>query len=82
MSDTRQHPVGGLAPVSRRVMNLAHFLTQAARRYPEAPALVMGDRTLPGARWISVSVHWRWGCGRMGWKRVTACWCRAVTASR
>ncbi|MCE3028544.1 acyl-CoA synthetase [Salinicola sp. DM10] len=46
MSDTRQHPLGGLAPVSRRVMNLAHFLTQAARRYPEAPALVMGDRTL------------------------------------
>ncbi|WP_110691033.1 acyl-CoA synthetase [Salinicola endophyticus] len=46
MSDTRQHPVGGLAPVSRRVMNLAHFLTQAARRYPEEPALVMGDRTL------------------------------------
>lgn len=33
-------------PVSRRVMNLAYFLTQAARRFPDAPALVMGEDRL------------------------------------
>lgn len=36
-------PVGGLTPVSTRVMNLATFLTQAARRDPDGIALVMGD---------------------------------------
>ncbi len=35
-------PAGGLAPVSTRVMNLSHFLTQAARRHPDAVALVHG----------------------------------------
>lgn len=39
-------PAGGLAPVSTRVMNLATFLTQAARRDPDGVALVMG-----AARW-------------------------------
>lgn len=32
------------APISTRVMNLAHFLTQTSRRYPEAVGLVWGDR--------------------------------------
>ena len=36
------HPVGGQTPVSTRVMNLATFLTQAARRDPDGVALVMG----------------------------------------
>ncbi|MDT1061009.1 acyl-CoA synthetase [Paracoccus sp. CPCC 101403] len=36
-------PKGGVAPVSTRVMNLATFLTQIARREPDAIALVMGD---------------------------------------
>ena len=36
-------PNGGLRPVSTRVMNLATFLTQAARRDPSGIALVMGD---------------------------------------
>lgn len=36
-------PAGGLAPVSTRVMNLATFLTQAARRDPDGVALVMGE---------------------------------------
>lgn len=36
-------PPGGVAPVSRRVMNLAHFLVQAARRHPLQPALICGD---------------------------------------
>ena len=37
-------PAGGVAPRSRRVMNLAHFLTQAAQRLPDSPALIWGDR--------------------------------------
>lgn len=36
-------PPGGVAPVSRRVMNLGHFLVQAARRHPLQPALICGD---------------------------------------
>jgi fatty-acyl-CoA synthase len=38
-------PAGGVAPCSTRVMNLAHFVTQARRREPEAIALVWGDQT-------------------------------------
>jgi fatty-acyl-CoA synthase len=36
-------PVGGVARISRRVMNLAHFLTQTARRLPDHTAFVRGD---------------------------------------
>ena len=39
-------PKGGLAPVSRRVMNLSHFLRQSARRHGAEIGLVHG-----GARW-------------------------------
>ena len=39
----QQAPLGGLAPVSLRVMNLATFLTQAARRHPDRPGLACGD---------------------------------------
>jgi acyl-CoA synthetase (AMP-forming)/AMP-acid ligase II len=46
MSETIRVPAGGVAPVSKRVMNLANFLNQARRRYPDAPALVMGDTSL------------------------------------
>ena len=38
-------PKGGLAPCSRRVMNLAHFLRQSAKRYPNEIALVWGEQT-------------------------------------
>jgi acyl-CoA synthetase (AMP-forming)/AMP-acid ligase II len=38
-------PAGGLAPCSTRVMNLAHFVTQARRREHEATALVWGEKT-------------------------------------
>jgi acyl-CoA synthetase (AMP-forming)/AMP-acid ligase II len=38
-----QHPAGGIAPVSRRVMNLATFLHQAAARLPQRPALIIDD---------------------------------------
>lgn len=37
-------PSGGVTPVTRRVMNLAHFVTQAARRLPNRPGFVWGDR--------------------------------------
>ncbi len=36
-------PKGGLLPMSRRVMNLSHFLRQCARRHGSAPGLVHGD---------------------------------------
>lgn len=36
-------PTGGVAPVSKRVMNLAHFLRQAAKRFPDEIALVHGS---------------------------------------
>lgn len=39
-------PPGGVAPVSRRAMNLAHFLVQAARRHPTRAALVCGEARL------------------------------------
>ena len=38
-------PAGGLKPVSRRVMNLATFLTQTAARLPDRPALVIDGVT-------------------------------------
>ena len=44
-------PVGGQAPVSVRVMNLATFLTQAARRDPDGIALVMGDARWTWGQW-------------------------------
>ncbi|WP_298952821.1 acyl-CoA synthetase [uncultured Methylobacterium sp.] len=38
------HPKGGVAPCSRRAMNLAHWVRQAARRFPGAVGLAWGDR--------------------------------------
>ncbi|MFG1346653.1 acyl-CoA synthetase [Xanthobacter autotrophicus DSM 431] len=43
-------PKGGVARSSRRVMNLSHFLRQAARRLPEHIAFVEGARTLTWAQ--------------------------------
>ncbi|MEZ5650155.1 MAG: acyl-CoA synthetase [Burkholderiaceae bacterium] len=43
MLASQSAPRGGVVPVSRRVMNLAHMLTQAARRLPGRAALVAGD---------------------------------------
>ncbi|MEH0073029.1 acyl-CoA synthetase [Pannonibacter sp. Pt2] len=39
---------GGVAPATTRVMNLSQFLTQAARRHPDAIGFVWGER------------HWTW----------------------
>lgn len=41
---TMSDPRGGVVPCSTRVMNLGNFLSQAARRYPEEPALVWRDQ--------------------------------------
>jgi len=49
MSGAAADPAGGLAPVSRRVMNLSHVLRQAARRFPDAIGFVHGDLTVTWA---------------------------------
>src|SRR3954462_714048 len=46
---TASAPPGGVTPMSRRVMNLAHFVTQNARRH--------GDRA--GLIWAGRSWNWR-----------------------
>jgi len=45
MTHTDLDPKGGVAPVSKRVMNLSHFVRQAARRYGQEIGLVWGDAT-------------------------------------
>ena len=45
MTKLRQAPAGGVAPVSKRVMNLSHFLRQSARRYRDEIGFVWGDAT-------------------------------------
>jgi fatty-acyl-CoA synthase len=45
MTSLDQAPVGGVAPVSKRVMNLSHFLRQAARRYGGEIGFVRGEDT-------------------------------------
>ena len=38
-------PKGGVAPLSRRVMNLSHFVRQAAHRYGREIGFVWGNST-------------------------------------
>ena len=38
-------PSGGVTRMSRRVMNLAHLLTQNARRHGDRAGLIWGDRS-------------------------------------
>ena len=42
-------PKGGIAPCTRRVMNLSHVLRQAARRFPEAIGFVHGAQEVTWA---------------------------------
>lgn len=44
----------GIAPVSQRVMNLSHFLTDIARRHPDLPGFLWGDR-----RWTWAQIEAR-----------------------
>ncbi len=41
-------PKGGIVPISKRVMNLAHLMRQCARRFPDEIGVVWGD------------AHWTW----------------------
>lgn len=41
---------GGMPPVSTRVMNLCHLLTESAHRAPDAPGLIWGDIRLSWAQ--------------------------------
>ncbi|KAB1069883.1 acyl-CoA synthetase [Methylobacterium planeticum] len=45
MTTACEAPRGGVAPVSKRVMNLAHFMRRAARRQRDETGLVWGERT-------------------------------------
>src|ERR1700759_1864470 len=47
MSETNNTdpPRGGLRPISRRVMNLAHLLTQNARRHADRAGFIWGERS-------------------------------------
>ena len=38
-------PTGGVSRMSRRVMNLAHLVTQNARRHGDRPGLIWGDKS-------------------------------------
>jgi len=42
---TSEAPRGGLARCSNRVMNMAHVLRQNARRFPDLPGLIWGEKT-------------------------------------
>jgi NAD(P)-dependent dehydrogenase (short-subunit alcohol dehydrogenase family) len=42
---TNSAPKGGAAPCSKRVMNLAHFMRQSAKRYADEIGFVWADRT-------------------------------------
>ena len=45
MSEATSAPRGGMNRMSRRVMNLAHFLTQNARRHGDRIGFIWGDRS-------------------------------------
>ncbi|MCA0420775.1 MAG: acyl-CoA synthetase [Proteobacteria bacterium] len=49
MSSATITPTGGVVPMTRRVMNLAHIATQNARRLPAHPAFIWGEKTLDWA---------------------------------
>lgn len=49
MSSVTAAPAGGVVPMTRRVMNLAHIATQNARRLAEHPAFIWGEKTLDWA---------------------------------
>src|ERR1700754_4205511 len=49
-----QAPRGGMNRMSRRVMNLAHFVTQHARRHGDRPGFIWGDRSW---NWREIDGH-------------------------
>jgi len=53
-SVTSTAPSGGVTRMSRRVMNLAHVLTQNARRYADRVGFICGDRSWT---WREIDIH-------------------------
>jgi fatty-acyl-CoA synthase len=53
-SDPTAAPLGGMTPMSRRVMNLAHIITQNARRHGDRIGLIWGDRAW---NWREIDGH-------------------------
>jgi fatty-acyl-CoA synthase len=51
---TANAPRGGMNRMSRRVMNLAHFVTQNARRHSDRPGFIWGDRSW---NWREIDGH-------------------------
>ncbi|WP_199090314.1 acyl-CoA synthetase [Bosea sp. ASV33] len=54
MSSATAAPTGGVVPMTRRVMNLAHIATQNARRLARHPAFIWGEKTLD---WAEIDVQ-------------------------
>ena len=85
-------PSGGVTRMSRRVMNLAHFLTQNARRHGERLGFIWGDRCwtwreiLAGAAWRRILAKTRFYPGKWGWATLKGCkanhWRRTIPALR
>jgi fatty-acyl-CoA synthase len=48
------NPVGGVVPTSRRVMNLAHFVTQSARRFSTSPGFIWGEKVWT---WVEIEAQ-------------------------
>jgi fatty-acyl-CoA synthase len=44
MGQAAQHPKGGITRQTDRVMNLAYWLTQNARRFPDLPGFIWGEK--------------------------------------
>jgi fatty-acyl-CoA synthase len=54
VSEPASAPRGGMNRMSRRVMNLAHFLTQNARRHGDRTGFIWGDRSWT---WRQIDAH-------------------------
>jgi fatty-acyl-CoA synthase len=53
-TNPRAAPRGGITPMSRRVMNLAHLVTQNARRHGDRTGFIWGDRSWS---WRQIDAH-------------------------
>jgi fatty-acyl-CoA synthase len=44
VTEALEAPLGGVAPMTRRVMNLAHIMSQNARRHADRPGFIWGEK--------------------------------------
>ena len=81
---TEAVPLGGVSPCTRRVMNLANFLSQAARRHSEEIGFVWGEDDLElGRNGGARQRHGRRPCpATTASSRATAFWSSRPTATR